>query len=767
MEEYSVSKGFLAEIMQCSDNIPELEELLAKNRLLTAKEAFDTAHRNVEEERAEVEQAAKLLNEAYAKALQVENRLNSINLPELLGHKIQLYKMEAEKHHNEQVEMVKKREEVLANMENRDIVQQFRHLQIATEEAKEELAAAEKKFGEFLYLKNEKMNWHKIRFNQNLVSVLMARKQILDIQEPMTFESTSSSLPPAFESDSMSSPNENMSRLVAEPTILKRSILKRSRSDKKDSNEPVGGIVQSSSSFNIASKRVQFAIPLEQVRIIPNREDEPWREGYFQKYKSKRHSLRRFLFSSEEEQQEAVKKFCQLRVEAAEKSLYQSHLARRSAEDACTSQEVPQKRFKLSLPVLNGRATTSDPGDPSDQQAEKENDSTDIKTRSILIRQREDDDVSSSGMPAKRVRFASYVQPENLTFAKIAKRGDSDEESSSEGSDQESSDEDNDSILVPKKSEEHQTAEEDQLTSSEEDDNSEEESSESDDSDEDDSIVVAKKSEKDKAGEEDVCQPDSSKEVEEKKSDEEEEDEDSEEDSEDEKPESKSYSLESESSTSDSEEDKNENSLDTEHLEQKSPEQESSSEESEESGDEDEPGKPESLPESSEEIQETPEEPIPMEVCDNVEEVVIPESTEEIGDKMETLETEEKKKDEEFTLDMAPIQPIVTNVEIIETAPPNNDTESTIPTAGKSPFELEGDDIPSTSTGRTHSTDSPFDMDDFMFPMAQAVPHELSISDSSQSSFLNFSSSDFAFNDDFFFNDDTDNGQYVSINYDL
>lgn len=81
----------------------------------------DTAHRNVEEERAEVEQAAKLLNEAYAKALQVENRLNSINLPELLGHKIQLYKMEAEKHHNEQVEMVKKREEVLANMENRDI----------------------------------------------------------------------------------------------------------------------------------------------------------------------------------------------------------------------------------------------------------------------------------------------------------------------------------------------------------------------------------------------------------------------------------------------------------------------------------------------------------------------------------------------------------------------------------------------------------------------------------------------------------------------
>lgn len=157
MDEYSWSKGFLAEMMQCSDNIPELEELLAKNRLLTAKEAckcrgsdqlarhnffsfifvpalnkelehlcfdlvlVDTAHRNVEEERSDIEKAAKLLNEAYAKALQVESRLNSINLPELLGQKLQLNKMEANKQHNDRVEMVKKREEVLVNMESREI----------------------------------------------------------------------------------------------------------------------------------------------------------------------------------------------------------------------------------------------------------------------------------------------------------------------------------------------------------------------------------------------------------------------------------------------------------------------------------------------------------------------------------------------------------------------------------------------------------------------------------------------------------------------
>lgn len=63
-----------------------------------------------------------------------------------------------------------------------ELVQQFRHLQIATQEAKEDLASAEKTFEEFLCLKKEKMKWHKIRFNQNLVSVLMARKQILDIQ---------------------------------------------------------------------------------------------------------------------------------------------------------------------------------------------------------------------------------------------------------------------------------------------------------------------------------------------------------------------------------------------------------------------------------------------------------------------------------------------------------------------------------------------------------------------------------------------------------
>lgn len=604
----------------------------------------------------------------------------------------------------------------------------------------------------------------------------------------MTFESSSSStMPPTFESDSLSSPNSqdhgNMSLLAA--PILKRSILKKARSDKKDGNEAEGesqrlSIFQSSdedgssSSANIASKSVTFAIPLEQIRMIPNREDEPWRDGYFQKYKSKRQSLRRFLFNSKEEHNEAVKKFCQWRVETGDKSFFQSHLSRRSAEDASTFLEVPRKKFKFSSPLLNGPATCSDQGEPFDQASI--NDSDDIKMGSILIRQREDDDVTSSGMPAKRVRFASYVQPEKLTFAKIAKRGDSDEESSSEDSDQESSDEDNDetinSILVPKKSELHKTAEEDQTTSSEEEDASEESSGE--DSDEDnDSITIPKKSEKDKAGEEDLFLPDSSNEVEEEeKSDEEEDDEaeDSEEDSEDEK-ESKDGSLESGDSTSDSEEDKNENSSDTEHLEQKSAEQETSSEGSEESEGDDEPGKPESLPEnaeSSEEIQETPEEPIPMEVCDNEEEVVVAESNDEM-DKMEVLENEEKEeqKDEQFTLDMAPINPIVTNVEIISTAPPINDMKST-PTAGKSPYDLEGDDIPSTSTGRTHATDSPFDMDDFMFPMAQAAPNELNVSDSSQSSYLNFSSSDFGFNDDFFFNDDNDdNGQYVTINYDL
>nr|XP_043068867.1 interaptin-like [Drosophila bipectinata] len=717
--------------MQHSDEIPELEELLTKNRSLTAKEAslnkelehlcFDmvlvnAARKTVEEERSEVAKAIERANRAYAIALQVESRLNNINLTKLLGNKLQLNKMETDKDHKQKVEMLKKRQEGLNNMEKREIVQQFRHLQSAIKEAEEELVDTEKKYKDLLHLKREKIQGHNFRFNNMLVGVLMAQKQILESEEPLAFESTSSLLSSAFESVTMNSPpksqvQENISELIKPNT--KPSILKKSKTQFEDE---LNGRRRSlrlimaqisdedtSSSLIDSGKRVKFATPLEHVRMIPNRGDEKWRENYF--YKSNRNQsptlLHRILFSSEEEKRQAVKQYCEMQVE----KLYQD-------ED---------KKFRLSVPKLNYPPTTNGREEPAEEEVENGMDGIESEDenseRSTLIRPREDDADTGSGQPAKR--FA-YDMPS---------LEDEDKDSSSEHSSEDSSDESfneekegtKNSQLIPMKSYKNNTYKKDSSQSSLEDS-----FPSPDNSDSNASIVIPKKPKDNNTeeDEEDLFQSGSPKEDIKK--------------------------IEKEEEMSKNKIEKEEKTESTTDME--------ISETLESENQDDDPGQTESLPdipESCVEIEETPEELTPMEVC----EVVIAESKDEMN-KIEKWDNE-KQKEIKSLLEKAPVKAVVTNVEII--VPPRTNAMKWSSTAGKSPYDQPGDDIPSTSTGRTHAMKNAFDdddIDDFFKPAPTP----------SRNSLLNFASSNLSFDDDLCFNDDDYddyNSQYNGINYDL